>query len=440
MATPPRRMLAKTRRARFRRTRLAGPRRAGRARREGSRSEAEPQRAAVGEPGDRDPREGSEADHRRDADGVAERQAVRLLGRADRKVLRARDRRGRDELVDVEADVEGLIAERELAVIRGGAERIEDAGVQRAVAAGLHELERDVETLRAVTVGAHDDRETGRREFGPRCAAAGRYDKGHGLSRGPGLAVRCLQRDAVEAGRALRERRPTERHDREHGQKERESKTSHVRLPSVGWTGSALPGVLPCSPPVQRPATGGSLQDGAQFVGPVGARVLEEHLAGLQGGDIAHAAGAARGTDDRPIHRYALPREQVGAARKPAALLVVLVQRRTPVVAAEPSTRVARRAREPRGETIPAALARAEYDPEPRPLDAVVALGETGLRLRRSGRQRIATRVDVWVLDASAARHEHPPAAALADDPWILHGQRARRARVEDRADRARVE
>src|SRR2546428_4943544 len=111
-------------------------------------------------------------------------------------------------------------------------------------------------------------------------------------------------------------------------------------------------------PSLQRlPVAGSRGRRGPQLVAAVGPRVLveEERPAGRgEALDVAHGPRAARRPDPGPVAEP-LPPAQIGTARQPAALLVVLLERRAPVVQAEPpATGIRHGGGEPRGEAIPA--------------------------------------------------------------------------------------
>src|SRR5205809_995985 len=133
--------------------------------------------------------------------------------------------------------------------------------------------------------------------------------------------------------------------------------------------------------------------------------------------DVAHGPGAARRPDRGPVAEP-LPAAQVRAAREPAALLVVLLERRAPVVQPEPATLgVGHGGREARGEAIPT-LARGEHATAPRPAKSVRALGETRLRAGKTRRERVLARMEAAeVVRHRSVRDEHEPPAANASQP-----------------------
>src|SRR5438094_538702 len=167
-----------------------------------------------------------------------------------------------------------------------------ETGVAVAVAVGADELERDLEALRAVAVGAHDDDEPGRRERDG-LRSLRRDDDGHGLSVRPGPAVGRLKGDLrVETGgTGRRGRREGEGGERGHG--EREDDAPHE---DTSWVR-----VLPS---LQRLSGAGSRGPrGPQLVAAVGPRVLVEEQRPAGRGealDVAHGPGAARRPDRRP--------------------------------------------------------------------------------------------------------------------------------------------
>src|SRR2546428_11065703 len=110
-------------------------------------------------------------------------------------------------------------------------------------------------------------------------------------------------------------------------------------------------------PSLQRlPGAGSRGPRGPQLVAAVGPRLLveEERPAGRgKALDVAHGPRAARRPDPGPVAEP-LPSAQVRAAREPAALLVVLLERRAPVVQPEPAALgVGHGGREARGEPSP---------------------------------------------------------------------------------------
>src|SRR5439155_1709147 len=139
----------------------------------------------------------------------------------------------------------------------------------------------------------------------------------------------------------------------------------------------------------------------------VGPRVLVEDQRPAGRGealDVAHGPGAARRPDRGPVAEP-LPAAQVRAAREPAALLVVLVERRAPVVQPEPATLgVGHGGREARGEAIP-----------------TLARGQPATAARPAKSSRVARQIGTNAVPS--------PRATTSSAPRTGRGQRSRYTR-----------